>query len=264
LNTANTADSRAPAPLPVRTVALGRPFVWLAQGSRDFRRAFGPSVFHGVVVAAGGWIIVALTRHFWPLLPGAVSGFVLVSPILATGLYALSRKLAEGARPTLADVLDAWRRGTRPLIWLGAALALLSTAWVLVSAVLVALFVQTPIVGVEGFLRQIVLSRDSNLFYPWVLLGGVGAALTFAATVVSVPLLVDRDVDLASAVLTSVRAAAENPLPMALWAFLIMLLTALSMATLMIGFVVAIPVVGHATWHVYREVVVTDGVPPRV
>jgi len=152
---------------------------------------------------------------------------------------------------------------TRPLVWLGVGLAFAATAWVLVSALLVALFVREPIVGLEGFLRHIVVSRGSNLFWIWMLVGGVGAALVFAATVVSVPLLLDRRVTLHAALVTSVRAVGANPFAMALWAAAIMVLTALSMATAMVGFAFAIPVIGHASWHAYRDVVDVSSAAPR-
>lgn len=249
--------------LPVREVGLDAPLRWLAAGWRDMARAFGPSLFHGLIVMAAGWAIAVAASRFWPILPGAFSGFVLVAPILATGLYELSRRLAAGEKPNLAHVFDAWARGTRSLVWLGVGLALAATAWVLLSALLVALFVREPIVGLDGFLRHIVVGRGSNLFGVWVLAGGVGSALVFAATVVSVPLLVDRRIDLRAAVVTSLRAVGANPLPMALWATLIMLLTALSMATFMVGFAFAIPVLGHASWHAYRDTVDASGAPPR-
>jgi len=248
---------------PVRAVPLGRPFHWLRLGWRDFTRAFGPSVFHGLVVAAGGLAIVAISLSFWYLLPGAVSGFLLVGPILATGLYEISRRLELGARPTLADVFAAWRRGTRPLVFLGLALMVAGTLWVLVSVVLVALFVTAPITGMASFLRIVVVSEGSNLFPIWVTFGGIGAALVFACTVVSAPLLLDRDIDLLSAVATSVRAVAESPHAMALWSILIVIATGLAIATFMLGFIVAIPVIGHATWHAYRDVVDAEALPPR-
>lgn len=248
---------------PVRAVPFARPLRWLALGWRDFRRAFAPSVLHGLAVAAGGWVILALAAFFWPLLPGAVSGFVLVGPILATGLYELSRRIALGERPTLAHVVAAWRRGTQPLVWLGLILMVAGTLWVLVSVVLVALFVKAPITGLADFVRYVVLSEGSNLFPVWVALGGIGAALVFAVTAVSAPLLLDRDVDLLSAIATSVRAVSESPHAMALWAILIVVATALSLATLMAGFVVAVPVIGHATWHAYRDVVDAGRLPPR-
>ena len=248
---------------PVRVVPWSRPFAWLAAGVRDLARVPGPSLLHGLAVAVAGVAILAISMHAWPLLPGAFSGFVLVAPILATGLYELSRRLELGERPTLAHVARAWARGTRPLVWMGLALALAATLWVLVSAVLVALFVHAPITGLREFLRLVVVGEGSNLFPLWLALGGVGAAVVFAATVVSVPLVLDREIPLGDALATSVRAVGENPVTMALWAALIMLLTFLSMATFMLGFAVTIPVIGHATWHAYRDVVDPSGLPRR-
>lgn len=249
--------------LPVRVVPLSAPFRWLAEGWHDFSRAFGPSLFHGLVVAFAGMAIAAIAIRYWPILPGAFSGFVLIAPILATGLYELSRRLDRGERPNLAQAIDAWKRGTRPLVWMGVGLASAATAWVLVSALLIAVFVREPIVGVEGFLRHVVLSESSNLFWLWMLAGGLGAAAVFALTVVSIPLMLDRRIDLHAALLTSVRAVGANPLPMALWAAIIMVLTALSIATALVGFAVTIPWIGHASWRAYRATVDAGGAQPR-
>jgi uncharacterized membrane protein len=247
----------------LRAVPVSRPLAWLSAGMRDLALAPGPSLLHGLVVVVAGIAILSLSMHAWPLLPGAFSGFVLIAPILATGLYELSRRLEEGEAPTLAHVVGAWARGTRPLVWMGLGLALAATLWVLVSAVLVALFVHEPITGLREFLRLVVVGEGSNLFPLWLALGGVGAAVVFAATVVSVPLLLDRDIGLGAALATSVRAVGENPLTMALWAAIIMLLTFLSMATFMLGFAITIPVIGHATWHAYRDVVDASALPRR-
>lgn len=250
-------------PVPVRQVPVARPFFWLLLGWRDLIRVPLPSLLHGLAVTLGGWTILAITLRYWYLLPGAFSGFLLVGPILATGLYELSGRLALGERPTLRHVIAAWQRGTRPLVWLGLLLVIAGTMWVLVSAVLFALFVRAPITGVESVLRHIVLSEGSFLFPVWITLGGIGAGLVFAATVVSAPLLLDRDVDMVTALVTSIRAVGENPVAMVLWAVIIMLATGLSLLTLMLGFVVAVPVIGHATWHAYREVVDASGLPRR-
>jgi uncharacterized membrane protein len=254
------ADSAEPI---VRTVPTLRPLEWLAAGWRDLSYAPRVSLVHGFLVTVGGWVIAALALAWLPLLPGAFSGFVLVAPILATGLYEMSRCRERGKPGDMACAVDAWRRGTRSLVWLGLVLALAATAWVLVSAVLIALFVNAPITGAEAFVRHVVLSKDSNLFPVWVLMGGAGASLVFAVTVVSAPLLLDRDTDLLTAVWTSVRVVGANPVAMALWATIIMVGTALSMATAMLGFIVAIPVFGHATWHAYRDTVDTGGIPAR-
>ena len=251
-----------PAPV-VRRVDAARPLAWLAAGWRDLRRVPGPSLLHGAFVAGGGLLIVAVTLHVWQLLPGAVSGFVLVGSILATGLYELSRQLAAGGRPGLAEVVAAWRRGTRALVWLGVGVAVAGTLWVALTATLLGLFGGGRYHGLLDAVRALVAAQSAALFPLWLLLGGLGASVVFMCTVVSVPLLLDRDVSLAWAVRASVLAVAENPVALGLWATVIMLATALSMATFMLGFLVAIPVIGHATWHAYRDLIDPDGLPPR-
>ena len=115
--------------------------------------------------------------------------------------------------------------------------------------------------GVSPGERAVVVVRtEEGLAHLQTLIDG---GVRIAATAVSVPLLLDRQVSLRRAILTSVRAVGENPGAMALWAGLIMAAIALSMLTLMAGFAFAVPVIGHATWHAYRDLVDTDGVPPR-
>ena len=257
------ADGDSGQALPVRIVPLTRPLVWIALGWQDFTRAFGPSLLHGLIVMIGGLSILTIALKAWPILPGAFSGFVLLGPILATGLYELSRRLAHGEKPRLHHVFAAWRRGTRPLVVLGILLAIAATLWVGVSALLVHRFIDAPVGNLEEFLRHFVADSRWWVFPLWVFTGALGAAIVFGATAVSVPLLLDRDIGLWRAILTSVRAVGDNPLAMALWAALIMALIALSMVTLMVGFAFAVPVVGHATWHAYRDLVDADGVPLR-
>lgn len=257
-------DTAAPPALPpVRVVEISRPVHWLVLGWRDFTRVPLPSAFHGLMAALGGLAILALGWGHFHLLSGAFSGFLLVAPVLATGLYELSRRLARGEQPTLRHVVSAWMRGTRPLVWFGLMLMLAGTVWVLVSVVLIALFVKAPITGMESFVRHVVLSEGSHLFEAWIALGGVVAALVFAAAVVSAPLMLDRDVDLVTAMLTSIKAVGANPIAMALWATLIMVLSLLGMATMLLGLVLVIPVLGHASWHAYVDLVDAASLPPR-
>jgi uncharacterized membrane protein len=258
------ADSSTDSLPEVRTIAFGRPLVWLRLGWNDLHACFGPSLLHGLIVAVGGLAIVTLTLHAVLLMPGALTGFLLIGPILCTGLYELSRRHAGGERPRLGHVFDAWRRGTRPLVALGLLLFIAATAWVLVSALLFKLFVTVPLDSPLRFLRYAVAGQGGWLFFLWLLAGGLGAALVFSLTVVSAPLLLDRRVSLRTALLASVRAVGDNPAPMALWAVLIMVATAASMATLMVGFVFAVPVIGHATWHAYRDVLDVKRLPPRL
>jgi uncharacterized membrane protein len=248
---------------PIRQVPATQALRWLALGWEDFTHAGWPSGFHGLVVATGGLLILAVTLQFGILLPGALSGFVLVGPILATGLYDISRRRAAGQTPRLTHVIAAWRRGTRPLIWLGVLLTVAGTLWVLVSMLLFGLFVTAPIDGMYGFLRYAVQRQGNVLFTLWLGLGALGAALVFAASAISAPMLLDREAGLRSAILTSVRAVGDNPVAMAVWAAIIMVGTVLSLATAMLGFIVVVPVIGHATWHAYRDLVDATALPPR-
>jgi uncharacterized membrane protein len=248
----------------VRRISLAQPLVWLGLGWRDLQACVGPSLLHGLIIAIGGLAILTLTLHASLLMPGAFSGFLLIGPILCTGLYELSRRRAAGEQPRLGHVIGAWRRGTRPLVALGLVLFAAATAWVLVSAVLFALFVTVPLGSPLNFLRYAVDGQGGWLFLLWLVAGGLGAALVFALTVVSAPLLLDRRVSLRTALLASVRAVGDNAVPMALWALIIMLATAASMATLMIGFVFSVPVIGHASWHAYRDVLDVERLPPRI
>lgn len=246
-----------------RAVPATRPLHWLVLGWRDFLACGFPSFLHGLIVTFGGLMILALTMLFWPLMPGAISGFVLVGPILATGLYELSRQRAAQRPTDITDVLVAWRRGTRPLVWLGLLLLAGATAWVFVSAILFGRFVHVRIDGPLAFLRYVAVSQGDAMFALWLVLGGLGSAVVFALTAVAPPLLLERDIDLRSALLASVRAVGDNPVAMGLWAAIIMTATALSLATGLLGFLFAIPVIGHATWYAYRDLVDADDWPLR-
>jgi uncharacterized membrane protein len=258
---ASSPDSRQP--LPIRTVPPARVLDWLERGWRDLWRTPGPSLLHGMLAAIGGWTVLALSHRFGWLLPGAVSGFALVGPILATGLYELSRLQARGERPGLAAVVNAWRRESKALVRVGLLLFVLATAWVLASALLFTFFVKVPLGSPVEFLRYAIQLQGDWLFTLWLILGGLGAAVVFALTAVSPPLLLGRKIGFRRALVTSVRAVGDNPVTMGLWAAIVMGCIVLALATVMLGFIIAVPLLGHATWHAYKDLVVTDGVPLR-
>mgnify|MGYP006416434045 FL=1 len=224
------------------------------------RQAGAPSLMHGVIVSLVSMSIVAVTLLFWQLLPGAVSGFVLTGPFLATGLYAISQKVEKNEATHFGDIVQAWRHGGRCLLTLGLILVLAATAWVLFSVLMFHFFIDTPIGGPREFLRY-VLSQNDQTFLLWTVLGGLGSALAFAISVVSLPLLIERDVDTRQAIHASVRAVGHNPITMLWWAMTIMVLTGLSFITLMLGFIFLYPLLGHASWHVYRDLIDSSELP---
>jgi uncharacterized membrane protein len=178
---------------------------------------------------------------------------------VATALYAVSRGLEQGQRPGLAEAMAVWRPRDHRLIVFGALLALAGTGWVLTSASLITRFASSSVDSPADFLRVVVLDEQSHLFEAWLVLGSVLAAPIFASSVVAIPMLLDRPHGVLTAVASSVGAALLNPLAMALWATLILLLTLLGMATLMAGLVVVVPWLAHASWHAYRDLVVPVG-----
>lgn len=243
----------------VRPIPALRPLGWLARGWRDLVRCPVPGLLHGLATAAfGALLIVVAHRHFW-LLTGAFTGFLLVAPIVATGLYNVSRELGRGQRPTLATALRVWKPDDGRLIVFGLLLALAGTGWVLTSASLITGFAGARVDNPADFLRVVVLAREGWLFEAWLMLGGVLAAPVFASSVVAIPLLLDRQVSVLAAVLTSWRVVMMHPAPMALWAGLIMGLTAVGMLTGLLGLIVVVPWLAHASWHAYRDLVDTTG-----
>ena len=269
-----TAPSPADALPGVRTITLTQPLHWLALAWHDMARCGWISFAHGVVLTLVGAAIMAIAhQRFW-LLAGALSGFLLVAPVLATSLYALSRALERGEKADVGVVLKTWLNWQHKhfnkwgndywcLVQFGALLALAGTGWVLTSAALITLLAPVPIATPLDFVRHVVLARDGFLFELWLTLGGVLAAPIFSSTVIAMPLLLDRRVTLLQAVLTSWRVVLANPLPMAFWAALIMGFSLLGLASALLGLIVVIPLLGHASWHAYRDLVDVSALPER-
>ncbi len=256
-----------PVHLPaVRTISVGHSLTWLVRGWRDMLRAGWISYAHGVALALGGFAIAAVAhQRFW-LLAGALSGFMVIAPVLATSLYALSRALERKEMADLGVVLKTWLNWQDSHInkwgndyWcmfqFGMLLALAATGWVLTSAALITLLAPAPIEGPMDFVTHVVLAKNGWLFELWLAAGGVMAAPMFASSAIAMPLLLDRRVSLKQAVLTSWLAVLANPVAMGLWAAVIMFLTLLGLGTFLLGLVVVIPLLGHASWHAYRDLV---------
>lgn len=258
----------------VRTVQPMQAVNWLARGWRDMVAIGWVSFAHGLALALGGIFIVVVTKdRFW-LLAGALSGFMVIAPVLATSLYALSRAKERGEPTNFAVVLKTWLNWQDHhinkwgndywcMVQFGALLALASTGWVLMSAALITLLAPVPITGPIDFLRYVVLAKEGWLFELWLALGGFLAAPLFASSVISMPLLLDRRLTVLQAVLTSWKTVLENPVPMGMWAALIMGLTMLGLGTFFFGLIVFIPLLGHASWHAYRDLVVSTELPER-
>lgn len=240
----------------VRRVGLDRPKAWIKAGWRDLRANPIPSLAYGLLFGIAGDLILLASLNHPHLFTAAVSGFFLLGPILAAGLYELSRRRAAGEQPTFIESLAGLSRRAETLAQFGLVLALLSLVWERSSAIMFAMLGGSAGADATHFILQIVASGEHRGFVAaWFVVGGCLALLTFAISVISVPFILDRDTDVVTAIVTSLRAFAVNLEVLVLWAGIIVGLTLLGFASLLFGLVLFMPILGHASWHAYRELV---------
>ncbi len=249
---AETSPSAIPE---VRVVGAGAPLRWLAAGWRDFRAHPLPSAFYGACFAVMGFLIWIVFRHAYQYVSALVTGFFLVGPFLAIGLYALSRRDERGEPPWLAPTLDAWASNKSAIGLFALVLTVILLVWARASLVVFALFFTQDLPSLGDFAAQLVSLSNVEFLLAYLCVGGFFAVLVFAISVVSVPMMLDRNTDGIVAVLTSLKAFSANVPAMIVWGGLIVVLVSAGFATWFAGLIVATPVIGHATWHAYRELV---------
>ena len=229
---------------------------WLRLGWADLRAAPAASLFYGLVLATMG---VVLGRFFGDAAYelAFATGFLLVGPFLAMGMYDISRRRERGEPVVLLHTLTAWRANAPAIGFYAVILALLMAVWIRVSVVVVALFFEGGMPNATTLLADLARAENGLVFLAAYFAAGFGfALLVFASSVVSLPMLLDRErMDTLTAMITSVNALRVNFRPMLLWAVLIVALVALGFVTFYVGLVVVLPWIGHATWHAYRETV---------
>ena len=272
--TCQTACLFTPPPLaPVHTISWSQPLVWLSRALRDIANAPLMSMAHGLIlILIGAAILTVGHNRFW-LMAGALSGFLVVGPLVATSLYSISRAIERGETANWNLIRTTWtqwqschdpgRGGYWCMVKFGALLALAATGWVLISASLITVMSPVQVETLQDFMTHVVLAKDGQLFMQWMALGSFLAAPIFASSVVAMPLMLDRRVTVRQAVLTSWSVVLANPVPMALWAALIVLLTLLGLGSYLLGLLVVMPLLGHASWHAYRDLVDASAFPSR-
>jgi uncharacterized membrane protein len=241
--------------LPVRHVDWQQPLVWLAAGWGDLMAAPRFSIGLGLIFSAIGLGIFAVAAERPQFLIAAVSGFLIVAPILGVAFYELARQReANGHFSVVAasrHLLQRWR----PLAVFGLLLAAFFFAWnVLTTALVTHALGSGWAGGIDLLLREVMLSdRHPLLSMAWIASGGLLAALAFIVSAITAPALLDRDVSLACAVATSFSAVAENRAAMGLWAFSLATLTFAGMLPWMLGVAITMPWLAYASWHAYRD-----------
>ena len=254
------APSIARRQVTIRTVAPDRPWMWLTAGWQDLMANPQVGFFYGGALTLAGWLIaLALlwARTAWAILP-ASAGFFMVAPLLAAGLYEASRLRAAGQPVTFGACLAGFTRNGGQLAFMGVVLLVLHLFWVRVAALIFMLMFGMNFAPALEDLPMAMLR--SPMLLPFLIIGtGAGALLAataFAISAVSIPMLVDRpEMTAMEAIGISVRTVATNPAAMVFWAGLIVVFTAMAMVPFFLGLALVIPLVGHATWHAYKDLV---------
>ena len=239
----------------VRRVPLRQPIEWLDRGWDDLKQIGAPGLAHGALIAILGGVLLMLGSTHLYLTAAAVTGYLLVGPIMTTGACELARRLAASEPLGFDESLQALTRNPDGLTHFGGVLAIIAVAWFVISAILWESVFATSVPSLAVVLWGGATSASSAQILGYVLCGGVLAAVVFALSVVAVPLIIDRHASASEAMRASLRAVLANLPVMLVWAFLIVGLTAIAFVTLLVGMVIVAPLLGYATWHAYRDLI---------
>ena len=240
----------------IRSVAALQSVVWLRRGWEDLRHMERASLAHGVIISIIGAVLLMLGSTHPYLIAAAVTGYLLVGPIMTTGICELSRRRAAREPRGFDESLEAVTRNPDALMHFGGILAVIAIVWFIASTVLLqAMFgihVPSLAVALWGGAGDFATTREVIAYFSS---GAVFAVTVFVLSVVAVPLIIDRHATATEAMWASVRASLHNFPAMMVWAALIVGLTALGFVTLLLGMIVIAPLLGHATWHAYRDLI---------
>lgn len=253
-----TAEEVPDAPIRVNRITMNQPWQWLAKGWQDLRAARRYSLTYGTVIVLVSTLmtLALIYEGFVFIVPFLAAGFYLMAPVVGLGLYQMSAHLEKSEPLQFCNALEAWKRNQGQLSIITAALLIIMQFWMMANFVLFALLYTNLHPPLKDFFRVVFLSGENNAFvFASVLVGFALAGLAYAISAISVPMLIDRKIDGFTAIRTSVKAVTSNLLPMSLWAAIIVMCVGLGFLTFYMGLIIAMPLLGHATWHAYRDLV---------
>ena len=268
---AQSGPDTAAAPV-IRTIGLSELHRALQRGWEDFKAVPSHAIILCVIYPVLGLMLAraVLGYSVLPLLFPLAAGFALLGPFAALGLYEMSRRRERGEQATAWDALEVVRSPSfGAMLGLGALLLALFVTWVATAqAIYIAAFGYAGATGFSDFAERVLTTSQGW----WLIVVGCGVGFLFALvalciSVVSFPLMLDRHAGAGDAMVTSLRAVARNPVPMAVWGLIVAVLLVAGSLPAFLGLAVVIPLLGHATWHLYRETIEPElnpqPLPPR-
>jgi len=239
----------------VQSLSLGDLAEVMRAGFADFRRAPQFGLFFSAVYVFGGFLMlwVGAGHVTWTLATSL--GFPLIAPFAAAGLYEVSRRMEKGQALDWGGILGiVWQERSRQLPWLGAIIVIYFLFWTFLAHMIFALFMGlSTMTNVTESYDVFLTPNGLMMIAAELVVGAILAFLLFALTVVSLPLVLDREIDFVTAMLVSLQTVRENMAVMLVWAGIIAVLTFLALLPWFLGLMIVLPVLGHATWHLYRK-----------
>lgn len=236
-----------------RLLTLGAPWRWLGLGWQDLLAHPGIGLFYGITFWLMALVLGAVFRHSPQYTLSLVSGCLLVGPFLAMGLYEVSRRAEQGLPQDLAASLTCWGGHLKSMALLVLVLLVIELLWGRASLVVFAVFFNTGMPSTTGVIQAIFNPENLDFVLVYLFVGGVFALLVFAISVVSIPMILDRDTDAISAGITSLQVFFGEIAVMLLWGLLITVMVVLAFGLpWSLGWVLVGPWLGHASWHAYR------------
>ena len=255
--TAYTGSTRWPD-LEVNKIEMTAPFEWLSKGWQDMWHAGRYSLMYGAaIVLISGMLTYGLfaTGNLF-LLPFLVAAFFLIAPFLGIGLYQMSAHLERGESLKTCNALEAWKSNHTQISLITVGFLIIAQLWIASNFILFALLYEGISPPIHNFIDSVFLSEKGLRFsIASMTVGFFFAWCAYTISVITVPMLIDRKVDGFTAIRISIKSVLRNMPAMMLWAFLIVLIVGLGLMTYYIGLIVALPIIGHGSWHAYRSLV---------
>ncbi|WGZ95199.1 MAG: DUF2189 domain-containing protein [Candidatus Thiothrix putei] len=256
-STDHTVITEAPR-LTVRKVDSEASMRWLNAGIKDFKASPAASITYGMIYVVLGLILAWLSWANPIFVTSLATGFLILGPIVAVGFYCMSRTLEQGNKPHFSQGIDGLRFNGVSLASFAMVLGVLMGIWAVISSVTVAMFFNNVTITDNWLDTLIGHEQFVPFLFVWALSGAVVAVVAFSISVISVPLITDKRVDVITAMITSVKAVMANPGVMLSWAFILATLIFLGFIFFFVALAITLPIAGHASWHAYRDLIAEE------